>query len=59
MHRNQQKISAGGMWVLLLVLLNAIVLQQGFIAGNDWYKIAYATLPLLLVAIIVFKRKIF
>ncbi len=58
MQRNQNKVSAGGVIVLLFVLLNAIVLEQGFVSHPKWYKLAYVTLPLLLISIIMFRRKL-
>jgi uncharacterized membrane protein YhdT len=57
MQRNQEKISAGGVMVLMLVMVNVLILKQGFIADPRWYKLASVSLPLLLVFLIVFYRK--
>jgi hypothetical protein len=58
MQRNQKKVSAGGTIVLLLLLLNVIMLKQGFISNEAWYKLAFVTVPLLLIAIVLFRKKI-
>lgn len=57
MHRNQKKVSAGGLVILFLVLLNAVVLQQGLATNAMWYKAAYVTLPLLGIAIFISRTK--
>lgn len=59
MPRNQQLVSAGGRFVLLLVLLNAVVLERGFVAGLWWYKLLYFTIPLLLLSILRFRKNLF
>lgn len=51
MHRNRKEVSAGGLVILFLILLNAVVLQQGLAADPMWYKAVYITLPLLGIAI--------
>ncbi|WP_172623025.1 hypothetical protein [Flavisolibacter ginsenosidimutans] len=56
MHRNQSGISAGGVVVLFVVLLNAIIIRQGFVAGTGWYQFLYVTVPLLLL-VFVFRRR--
>ena len=57
MEGNQQKISAGGVGVSFLFLLNAIVLEQGFVTNEKWYWALTATLPLLILSIIAsYKR---
>jgi hypothetical protein len=57
MHGNQEKISAGGVMVLMLVIVNVLILKQGFIADPWWYKLGAVSLPLLLVCLIMFYRK--
>jgi len=59
MQRNQQAESICGTVVLLLVLCNAVVLEHGLVAGGVWYKLLFVTLPLLLLSIIAFRKKIF
>jgi hypothetical protein len=57
MHRNQKKVSVGGLVIFFLVLLNAVVLQQGLTADPLWYKGVYVTLPLLGIAIFISRTK--
>ena len=52
MQRNHQKISADGSLVLLLVLINVIVMERGFVMHPNWYWLLLLTLPLLLVSIV-------
>jgi hypothetical protein len=49
--RNQQYEPIGGLFLLLLVLINAVALKQGFTDNAKWYFIHILTLPLLIVAI--------
>ena len=55
MQRNQ-KVSVGGATLPLLLLLNAIVLEEGWVANKSWYWLLALTMPLLITAII-FNRK--
>lgn len=57
MHHNRKEASTGGLVILLIVLLNAIVLQQGLTVNPVWYKAVYVTLPLLGVAIFVSRTR--
>ena len=57
MQRNQSTVSAGGMIVLVLCLLNVIVLEQAFVSSAQWYKLAWITLPLLLLSVILYRRR--
>lgn len=57
MQRNQKQVSASGIFIVYLVLLNVVVMKQGFVAHSDWYTLLFVTLPLLLVSIITFKQK--
>jgi uncharacterized membrane protein YhdT len=57
MHRNRKEVSVGGLVILFLVLLNAVVLQQGWATNPMWYKAAYVTLPLLGIAIYISRTK--
>ena len=58
MQRNHPVVSVSGIVVLLLVLSNAIVLKHGFVSDGSWYKLLYVTLPLLLLSLISFRKKI-
>jgi hypothetical protein len=57
MSRNPREISAGGVVVCLNVLLIAIVLKNGLIAGMQWYRFLPVTIVLLLVSLFVLLRK--
>ena len=57
MERSHQKISAGGPLVFFLLLLNTIVLREGFLASVKWYWVLTFTLPMLVTAIITSSRK--
>jgi hypothetical protein len=57
MQGNQKKISSGGVFVFLFLLLNAIVLERGLVSHPNWYKLAYVSIPLLLISIVSFRRK--
>ncbi|OLY93816.1 hypothetical protein SAMN05444008_111152 [Cnuella takakiae] len=50
-------VSAGGNVVLLCTLLNAIVLEQGFIAHHSNYKGMFISLPLLLCSLVLLRGK--
>jgi len=51
MSRNQEKVSAGGIIILILVMLNVIILKTAFIHDAQIYWGLTITLPLLLIAI--------
>lgn len=51
MSENQNKKTEGKPMVLLLIVLNAIVLEQGFISDEKWYWLLLITIPLLLIAL--------
>jgi hypothetical protein len=57
MQRGHHTVSSGGTIVLALLLLNAIVLKQGYVSGAGWYKLAWITVPLLLYSIVLFRQK--
>jgi hypothetical protein len=51
MLRNQEKVSASGIVILILVMLNVIILKTAFILDAEIYWGLVITLPLLLIAI--------
>jgi uncharacterized membrane protein YhdT len=55
-HNNQGKISEGGRVMLFFLLLNAVVLERGFVSNPDWYKLGYLSLPLFLISICLFAK---
>jgi hypothetical protein len=58
MSRNQEKVSASGIIILILVMLNVIILKTAFIHDARIYWGLVITLPLLLIAIFdTLKRK--
>ena len=53
MQGNQEKVSAGGTVVFLLLLLNAVALEQGLTGNAAWYKLCIVTAPLLLLSLML------
>ena len=51
MSRNQEKISASGIIILILVLLNVIILKTAFIQDAQIYWGLIISMPLLAIAI--------
>ena len=46
----QQPVSARGMIILFLVLLNVIILKTGYTTDENWYWALTVSTPLLVVA---------
>lgn len=57
MQKNQQKISASGIIVLLLVLFSAIALESAFVSDEKWYRVLIFTIPFLLIFFITNRTK--
>ena len=57
MHRNQQKVSKGGLISVFLILLNAIVLERGLVIDDKWYWLLFFTLPALLISQLIQPRE--
>ena len=57
MQQNQRKILPNGNVVFLLLVLNAIVMEQAIVDHSGWYKLLLFTTPLLVAALINFNRK--
>lgn len=57
MQINHDKVSAGSAIVLGLLLLNAIVLERGYVSSAKWYQLTWITIPLLLFCIFRFRQK--
>ena len=47
----KKQLSAGGMIVALIVLVNVIILVNGLTRGNGWYWWLVVTLPALIIAL--------
>ncbi|HEY0355828.1 MAG TPA: hypothetical protein VGC29_06475 [Flavisolibacter sp.] len=56
MHRNQHRISAGDSIILLLVILNILIIRQGFLSHSLWYKLLLLSLPMLMFSLIFFRK---
>ena len=55
--RNQKQIPVSGLIILILVLLSAVALKEGYTGNEGWYWILCLTLPLLLLAILNIRQK--
>lgn len=55
--RNQKQIPLSGLIILILVLLSAVALKEGYTGNEEWYWILCLTLPLLLLAILNIRQK--
>lgn len=53
----KQKSGASGMMILPLVLLNGIVIRNGYTENQKWWWLLIVTLPLLLLAILNNRKK--
>ncbi len=49
--------SKSGMLAVVLLLLNAVILETALVKNSDWYYALWITLPLLAVAIYQSKKK--
>lgn len=54
---NTQPGSKSGMLAVVLLLLNAVILETALVKNSDWYYALWITLPLLAVAIYQSKKK--
>jgi glutamate synthase domain-containing protein 2 len=57
MIKNQKQVSASGLIILILVLVSAIALKDGYIGSGKSYWVLVFSLPLLLLAIINIQQK--
>src|SRR5688500_2238295 len=57
MIRNQKQVSASGIIVFSLVLLNAIIIRAAYTANDNWYGALVITLPLLALALFNTRQK--
>ncbi|WP_126246349.1 hypothetical protein [Chitinophaga rhizosphaerae] len=55
--RNREKVSIGGMILLVLVIANALILRTALTTDAGWYRALYISLPLLLIVLIGMFRK--
>jgi|GEM_PF-2806943 len=57
MLQNQQKVSAGNSILCWLVLVNILIIRQGYISNPDWYRLAWLTIPLLVCSLLFTWRR--
>ena len=57
MHRNQRKISDAGIIVAFLIILNTIILKEGFISNPEWYLGLVVAIPALIIALFIILPK--
>ena len=50
--RKQKSIPASRIIILIIVLLNVIIIKEGYTGNGRWYFALIITLPLLILAII-------
>jgi hypothetical protein len=58
MTRNHSMVSSTGTIDFWLLLLNAVVLKNGFIIHEKWYWLLVITIPLQILALISFRKKV-
>ena len=52
-----KNVSINGMFAVVLLLINAILLETALVKNTDWYKALWVTLPLLALAIYQSRKK--
>jgi hypothetical protein len=57
MQRNQGKVSVPNIIVLLLIVINAVVLQQGVVSDPEWHLLLYVTVPALLIYLLIYRKR--
>ena len=57
MHENPRAVSAGGVLVLMLAVLNAVILKEALVSDPEWYRYGWATVPLFLLSVILMRTK--
>jgi glutamate synthase domain-containing protein 2 len=57
MIRNQKQVSASGIIVFSLVLINVIIIRAAYTANDNWYWALLITLPLLALALLNTRQK--
>lgn len=54
---NTQPVSIYGMFALILMLINAVILETAVVKNNDWNNVLWVTLPLLAVVLYLSQKK--
>jgi len=57
MQKNQKGILPGGNLVFFLLVLNAVIMEQGLVTNSSWYLMLLFTLPLMAASIFKFKQR--
>lgn len=57
MSPNQKNNSEAGAFVVLLVFINAIILQENLVSSGQLYLLLWFTIPLLLITVFRFRRE--
>jgi hypothetical protein len=57
MQQSKNVLPSGGSLGFCLLLLNAIVLERGLVAGGSWYRWLWVTVPLYVISLFVLRRK--
>lgn len=50
--RHQRSFHNKGILILMIVLINAIALEQGYTGNQKWYFVLIVTVPLLILALL-------
>jgi hypothetical protein len=50
--RNQKLIPAGRIIILIIVLLNVVIIKEGYTGDGSWYYALFLTVPLLILGIV-------
>jgi len=57
MQKSQKSILPGGNLVFFLLVLNAVIMEQGLVTNSGWYLMLLFTLPLMAASIFKFKQR--
>jgi hypothetical protein len=57
MHAKQNNVATGAI-AYLLAILNAIILREALVSDPRWYRLAWITVPLLVLSLVLMRRNI-
>ncbi len=55
--RNQNSIPVSRTIILIIVILNVVVIKDGYTGDGSWYYALFLTLPLLILGIINIRQR--
>jgi hypothetical protein len=55
--RNQNSISVSRTIILIIVILNVVVIKDGYTGDGSWYNALFLTVPLLVLGIVSIRQK--